>query len=103
MAGTEHIKSRRLQKLDWILIAGIVNLLFFTALPHLPAFAFRQPPIADLFNRVSNEHVGLLMRIEPNRRFPDGTVREGWLVRGLDGMEIWFPADKMKNVERVKR
>lgn len=103
MEPSEPVPRKRLQRLDWLLIAATAFLLLILALPHLPPISFGNRPIADLYNPVSKDLTGILMKIDPEHRFPNGQTCEGWLVRGVNGLDIWFPAENMKNVDRVNR
>jgi hypothetical protein len=95
--------NRRLDKIDWILIAVLAALLLVIVLPHLSVPSFTKEPIAGLYNPVSGEFVGVVIKEDPQHHFPDGTVREGWLIRAANGYESWTPADNLRRGERINR
>lgn len=97
------IKPNRLTKFDWRLIVVFIALAVVFVVPKIQFPQLRAEPIADLFNPTSGDHVGFLLKIDPKYHFDDGTVRDGWLVRGLEGIAAWFPAEKQKKVQVVRR
>ena len=50
----------------------------------------RPKPIADAINTNNQRHVGVVVKVDRQHRFPNGAVTEGWLIRGNDGVEVWF-------------
>jgi hypothetical protein len=96
-----HLRPPR--TFDWCLIVAIAALGFIIIVPRLPAISFGERPIADLYNPVTKDMVGILVKIDPIHHFPNGTTSEGWLVRGENGMDVWFPAERFRKVERVNR
>jgi hypothetical protein len=93
--------NRRLDTIDWILSAALGALLLIVIFPHLPVPSFTKEPIAGLYNPVSGEFIGVVIKEDPQHHFPDGTVREGWLIRAPDGFEQWSPADRLRRGERI--
>ena len=62
-----------------------------------------EKPIGDAVQVGTGQHRGVVVKVHPRHHFPDGTIREGWLLRWGDGVELWVPRDQMKKAELVKR
>lgn len=92
----------RLGKFEWMLLLWI-GLLGFLSIPPGTFRVLQDEPIADLYNSYTKEHFGVLMKIDPEHHFPNGTVEEGWLIRTEHAGDTWVPAANQKRVIRVNR
>lgn len=62
-----------------------------------------KPALGDAYQKETGAHLGIVLEIDPMHQFPDGTTREGWLLRDKFGTETWFPKDHLRKAELVLR
>jgi hypothetical protein len=94
--------GKRNYELRGVLVLAVVACAIVGGL----AYLIPEPPargIGDAYQLQTRQHLGIVVRVESQHHFPDGTIREGWLLRAEDGFELWFPRDQMKKAELVRR
>ena len=63
MDASDQSPRKRLGIFDWTLIVSIASLII-AVVPRLPEISFGDRPIADLYNPVSKDLAGILMKID---------------------------------------
>lgn len=60
-------------------------------------------PIADAISTNDQRHVAVVVKVDPQHRFENGAVTEGWLTRADDGKELWVVRTNLPHSELVWR
>lgn len=53
--------------------------------------------------QTDQRHVGVVIKVDPQHKFENGAVTEGWLIRADDGVAVWFVRTNLPHSELVWR